>query len=227
MARIRWFIGIMIAGLLMSAIGATSIFAAEFETSKETGTIESHGGVWNTSTKTYGGAAAEEQIFTVEYETKKTMSVECKGVTDKGILAKLKATTQVVTAVYTGCEVAGDSANNIEAEYEFNAGSDTKSPWEGTIAIKKKITISSKTAGICTVTVEPQGPLNVIKYIEVTGPEGNTALEIEAKVTGIEWSAEGSLASCNKTGSKIGTGKAGAYKGNSTSWLVGGTLKMG
>lgn len=202
------------AALLMSAVGVASASATEFEASKETGTIESHGGVYSSSTKTY---KTEEQVFSVEYETKKSMTVECSKVTDKGSVTKAKAETQIVTAKYTGCEVAGTGAKEIEAEYEFNAG--------GTVTVKKAITITA-TNGTCTVSVPAQGPLSKVTYSEITGPEGNTALEIDAAVTGIEWSATGSLASCDGTGSKVGTGKTGSYTGLSTSWFVGGTLKI-
>lgn len=223
----RFLTAVVVTAALFLSAATASALAAEFESNLASGNVLAHSGVWNNANKNYGGEAAEEQIFSVTYSTAKHMDIECTSVSGKGTFNKAQTKTQAIAVEYQGCVIAGTDANDFTAEYELNAGANLVAPWEGTVTILKPITIGAKN-GTCTVTVPEQGPLTGITYSQLaSGPEGNASLKVAADITGgIEWSATGVLASCNGTGSKVGTGKPGEYIGNSTTWVQGGTFKI-
>jgi hypothetical protein len=184
-------IGLSLVAVFM--LSAVSMAAAHEFVSSGTGTI-----------KVVGVGEQEFKIF--------GKKVDCTTLAGSGSTATTKASTQVVTLKFTGCEAFGSAGTVTAASYLFDA--------EGTVGIKTAVVITDPT-GKCSVQVFANAANASLKSISFASGTKNKTLKVNANVAGIEAEANGGTNTCGTVKTK-GTG---TYIGEATSEVEGSTLE--
>jgi hypothetical protein len=156
-------LGVLVAVLALSAIGAANASAASF-TASATGSLS--------------GANTEDNVFTTNGG-----QVICKNAATSGTIAKTTDTQQHVTVKYSTCTAFGFANVDIsDATYLFTAGTGKNVHVQNTITITPTFFGSS----ICTVTVGPQ----TVGTVDYSNASAST-VKVTPTVTGITYTSTG------------------------------------
>jgi len=134
-------LGVLVAILALSAVGAANASAATF-TSSATGTL--------------AGKALNTQVFTTD-----SGQVKCSTANTSGSIVSTASAEQHVTVEYKNCTAFGFASVDVSpATYLFTA--------TGVAHLKNTVTINVTLAG-CHQTIEPQNSLGTITYTNLAG----------------------------------------------------------